>query len=385
MNYLDTITALQATRSRNEKIKILKQTGVLTQAILEYTYNPFKHYFINKIPKYKNEGGSTLALVSWLSLLSKLQTREVSGGEAKLLVSDMLENLCVRDAKILESILKKDLRCGISAKTINAAIPGLVPEFGAMLAKKWEDDRLVKGLYMSIKYDGLRAIFKDGNLYTRNGHVIQGVQHITNCIPKDYSFDGELLIPGLHFQESSGKIRSDDPTLDAVYKVFDVPKGTMTFDRRYQLYSDVVGILDAPSITSVKHVQVRSLEHAYDTFDKALAAGYEGLVFKTPKHLYQTKRSWDWMKLKAENSKDLHVVDFFEGTGKYEGQLGGLIVSHKGVKVRVGSGFSDIEREQMWDNQDVWLGRTVEVKYHEVTPDGSLRHPVYKGQRWDKD
>jgi ATP-dependent DNA ligase len=101
------------------------------------------------------------------------------------------------------------------------------------------------------------------------------------------------------------------------------------------------------------------------------------------------------MKMKAEETLDLTVVDAFEGTGKYEGKLGGLTVLHEGLRVNVGSGFSDQQREEFWelydedmqrrkecgdrgeDAVDTLLGAVAEVQYHEVTPDGSLRHPRF--------
>ena len=137
-------------------------------------------------------------------------------------------------------------------------------------------------------------------------------------------------------------------------------------------------------IKPVKHVSIKSLDHISSTFDKAIDAGYEGLVIKTNNHKYQTKRSWDWMKLKIQNDEDLPVTGMFEGTGKYAGMLGGLIVTRaNGVDVRVGSGFSDAERLSIWDDCDT-QSKIIEVAYHEETPDGSLRHPIFKGFRFDK-
>ena len=194
------------------------------------------------------------------------------------------------------------------------------------------------------------------------------------------------MIPDMHFQESSGLLRNDELTPTAEYHVFDIPESDMPFTRRYQLYQDCIAQLNHPQIKIVKHIKVKSEQHIQDTFVKALNGGYEGLVIKPENHKYSTKRSWSWMKLKAEHSEDLPVIGFFEGEGKYVGQLGGVIVERQnGVNVRVGSGFSDAERSNIWQDQYSFINQIIEVKYHEETPDGSLRHPVYKGFRWDKD
>ena len=79
------------------------------------------------------------------------------------------------------------------------------------------------------------------------------------------------------------------------------------------------------------------------------------------------------------------IEGFVEGTGKHEGKLGSVIVTFDGVQVQVGSGFSDELRGQIWADQQSFLGRTVEIRYQEVTPDGSLRFPTFKCFRNDRD
>ncbi|MER9496402.1 hypothetical protein NKI86_32140, partial [Mesorhizobium sp. M0320] len=88
---------------------------------------------------------------------------------------------------------------------------------------------------------------------------------------------------------------------------------------------------------------------------------------------------------------------------KLEGGFGGYLVDRKGVEVRVGGGFSDPLREECLEacqkattGQELVVergvkkryfegGRLVEVEFHEVTPDGSLRHPRFIRFRDDKD
>ncbi len=87
--------------------------------------------------------------------------------------------------------------------------------------------------------------------------------------------------------------------------------------------------------------------------------GYEGLVVKPFDYRYEKRRSQSWLKMKDILSKDLKVVHYFEGTGKYEGMLGGLIVDHKGKDVRVGGGFSDVQRQEYWKH--IPIGAIIEV------------------------
>jgi DNA ligase-1 len=145
------------------------------------------------------------------------------------------------------------------------------------------------------------------------------------------------------------------------------------------------------TITLVKHVPLHTVDEVKKQYATALNAGFEGLVLKTPDHIYQPgKRSSDWLKLKPTLSKDLPIIGFFEGEGRLTGTLGGVDVIHISefgdrVTVKVGSGFTDALRDEIWNNQSRYLGKTIEVKYQEETEDGSLRHPRFKSFRPDKD
>lgn len=69
-----------------------------------------------------------------------------------------------------------------------------------------------------------------------------------------------------------------------------------------------------------------------------------------------------------------------EGTGKYAGMLGALIVDNGKAEVEVGSGFTDAERREFWENPP----ECIEIKYQEELPSGSLRFPVFVRARDDK-
>ncbi len=389
MYYLEELECLASTRSRNKKISILGSCSHLLRDILYHTYHPLRHYHLRQLP-YKGLGAETLASTAdiWVSILERLENGSLSGDAAKATVKGFIATLTAAEGEVFVKILKKDLRCGISATTINLAIPDFIPVFGAMLAKS-HDGIITEPMYMSLKLDGLRAIYQNSKLYTRNGHEINGVGHICEALrlARIESVDGELMIPGVDFQTGSGQIRSHKPSPDAVLHVFDTPICPLPFNKRLEellWMQDAFKGMKNPCVKFVKHVIVRSQKRVDETFAKAMAGGYEGLVLKTKDHLYQTKRSGDWRKIKAIADTDVKTIGFFEGQGKYEGSLGGIIVDYKGVEVRVGGGFSDEERGHIWNNQDEFLGLTAEVLYHEVTPDGSLRHPRLKTFRYDK-
>jgi DNA ligase-1 len=131
--------------------------------------------------------------------------------------------------------------------------------------------------------------------------------------------------------------------------------------------------------SSATYAEIKNLH------DEFVLEGMEGAMIKDLDAPYKFGRGPEVMKLKAFHDADLQVLGLQEGTGKHSGKLGSVLVSYNGVDVQVGSGFSDELREAIWDKPDDFVGRTIEVRYQEVTPDGSLRFPTFVCFRNDRD
>jgi DNA ligase-1 len=82
---------------------------------------------------------------------------------------------------------------------------------------------------------------------------------------------------------------------------------------------------------------------------------------------------------------DLTITDIEEGNDKYSGILGALVCQGeedgKKIFVNVGSGFSDEQRKNYWDNKSELIGKIVEVKCDAITKNQegtySLRFPRF--------
>jgi ATP-dependent DNA ligase len=92
--------------------------------------------------------------------------------------------------------------------------------------------------------------------------------------------------------------------------------------------------------------------------------------------------------MKAELEADLVVVGYTEGTGKYAGKIGSLLVETEDgeVKTSVGTGLNDEERSMPFSN---FSKRIVAVKYNAMITDKktgakSLFLPVFVEIRDDK-
>jgi DNA ligase-1 len=119
---------------------------------------------------------------------------------------------------------------------------------------------------------------------------------------------------------------------------------------------------------------------------QAVDGGYEGVMIKDIDAPYECKRTHAWLKAKPFIEVTLEVVDVEEGTGRNEGRLGAIVCEGtddgKTISVNVGSGFTDVHRDEYWNSRDALVGNLVEVRADAVTQnqDGtySLRFPRFK-------
>lgn len=363
----------------NKKKEILAKHPELKN-MLRTTYDPFRHFGIRPTSSWQSKIGEGLFDSSTASLLAGLSSGQYSGNDAKRRVKQALENLTFKSGQLLLRILNKDLRMGLGSRSINTVFPGLIPSFPIQLAKLYEHKRVKYPVYVSPKLDGLRAIYKDGEFYSRRGHKFSGLDKLatalTSILPYGYQLDGELMVEGKHFNEISGDIRAFRDTDNAVYHVFDRPNSYFSFKHRIDELRDLLNdhtLSIHKEIKLVPHYLINEPDELNEYVQYFYDQGYEGTMVKDPDGLYLDRRTYDWMKIKQTLTFDCPVIGTFQGKGKYVGMVGGLIVSFNGVPVRVGSGLSDAQR-RLWTAHE-WESAVAEVACQEVTPDGSLRHP----------
>jgi len=132
-----------------------------------------------------------------------------------------------------------------------------------------------------------------------------------------------------------------------------------------------------------------NMEDAMKIYNEFIAKGSEGAVLKEMTGTWKNKRVNHHIKMKIENECELKIVAVEQGAGRLLGKLGAFVCESKcgGLKVSVGSGFSDIEREEFFSPDLV--GKIVTVKFNEVISSKnagtkSLFLPIFVKVRDDK-
>lgn len=408
--YSEVVAALAATASRLEKERILSTMKGNThfQSLLKWTFDSFKMFGINKIPKPESYGSGTIQ-EQWNRIepvLKKLVSRELSGGRAQFAVTEMLSSLTEAEAEVMTNVIRKDLRCGVSSKTVNKVFPKLIPEFELMLAAQEKSSKVQEHSFIEPKLDGLRcAALYDGEeviFLSRGGKPFETLSFIAKDViaflgGKPGMLDGELC--GDNFNETVSGVKRDvenDLTRKVTYTIYD----HLTFDewnikqcdrKRTERVETMKSMYERSG--KLQHLDlieiyiVHSKEEAQAKFNEFRARGLEGAIRKDFDNMYEFKRSRTISKMKPSETMDLEIIGFEEGSGKYVGMLGALVVDYKGIDCRIGTGFKDKDREYLWNNKELVLGQLCECTFMEETASikedagGKTRHAVYHGLR----
>ena len=182
MNYNAFFDKLAVDDGRNYKIDLLNQYSgdIVLRKIVKAALDPFTQFYIRKIPDYTPNTGKGIALSFGIDTLNDLAFRHVTGNAGIAHLKSTLEALNENDAKVIERIIAKDLKCGVSVSTANKVWPNLINEYPVMLCSQFEQklvDRIKFPAYVQTKMDGMRfnAIVRNGvvEYRSRNGKEIQ--------------------------------------------------------------------------------------------------------------------------------------------------------------------------------------------------------------------
>ena len=421
MNLNSFFESLASNASRNFKIEqlTLNSDNETLREVVRLALDPFTQFYQRKIPSYTTDKTAT-SLTNALGALYDLSSRNVTGNAAIEYLRMLLSSVSSDDAKVLERIIQKDLKCGVQVSTANAVWSGLIKEYPVMLCSQFEQklvDKIEYPALVQTKMDGMRfnAIVRDGKVEyrSRNGKEIQllgnlddDFRNMANGI--DCVFDGELLVVSgtghLDRQTGNGILNKANKGTISVKEasmvratVWDVIPYILFVDgycgtpygTRMESLNVMADMKQPKKVSLVDSWEVDNYEEAKTLFEGLLADGQEGIILKDKRGAWEDKRAKHQIKFKGELECDLKIVAVESGTGKYEGMLGAIVCeSADGViKVNVGSGFND-EHRKTYTEKDL-LGKIVAVKYNarikNKAGEESLFLPIFVEVREDKD
>ena len=428
----DWIRDLEASDSRLHKERVIEKALLASklgsanaQCFLfncYQAYNPYYTFHVKQVPESEGiEHAENPWPVFW-GLLEGLRTRSFSGHRARDAILETMKQFdSVEWNNLCRRVLIKDLRCGISEKTLNKVLGKTewrIPVFSCQLAQDSTDQpKKLKGIKrLECKLDGVRVLAvvqgTDVTLYSRNGKVFANFPQIAQAIEDNrkalglpnhtsYSFvlDGEIV--GESFQKlmKQAHRKSDAVTDGMVYHVFDIiPLDSFVEGhynaqqhKRIEMLERVRAKLPADGPIQIMNGLDVDLDTAegHDIMQRyaeaAVAGGFEGIMIKSMDAPYLCKRTDSWMKWKPTITVDLKIVGFEQGTGRNADRLGAIICegddNGRHICVNVGSGLSDGDRDEYWRSRDLLLGHLVEIQADAVTQnqDGSysLRFPRF--------
>ena len=425
----DIILELRADNSTNYKLEVLAKhkNNKLLRKFLLYTYNPRFNYFITELPESAlfRHSANNLDESSFFSILDQMKSREITGNIAREKLSEHLSFCNHILYELYELVIKRDIRAGVSTKSINKVFPNLIPTTPYMrcsLLKDYKETNLFgkhNTIFVQKKADGVFSyIIKEDNqvkFQTRNGTIyyVEGIEKDFDFIPNNTVLVGEALIKsnGKELDRKTGNgcinklIKSEGSfeTLEKEYskattskqkenvqikqlqlkqQLKDIAEGLHfevwdmisvgEFDNGYsgEVYSSRLVRLErllqniSNRVSLIETSEVVSLEIAEEIAERYISQGYEGAIIKSKDLLFENKTSKSQIKIKSEFDCDLLCIGVTEGSGKYKGLVGALLcISADGnLKVSVGSGLTD---EMRGVDFKEYIGKIITVKYNE--------------------
>jgi DNA ligase-1 len=421
----DIIQRLESDNSRLAKEAILEEA--MNEGLDEFfegvrmCLDKLYTFGVKQVPIKEEEGGQGLSWNNFKELAESLYRRDLTGHAARDAIKLAMDVATKSQWDYYRRILIKDLRCGVSEKTVNSVAKKSkkpqysVPVFEVMLAHDGanHESKITGKKLVEPKLDGVRCItvvdFESRTVtqYTRNGKELVNFPHIVKAFEdnmdnwgRSYVFDGEVVSTSFQALMKEVHRKENVQAQDAKLQLFDVvplvefKKGESVMGQRRRsaflrenfskIFADSGCIEIVPQREFDLDVFTDEIEFK-DYNREMVAAGFEGIMIKSIDGKWVGKRSTDWLKQKPFIEVSLEITDVEEGTGRNVGRLGAVICrgvdDGREILVNVGSGFTDSNRREFWDSRDTIPGQVIEVRADAITQnqDGtfSLRFPRF--------
>lgn len=411
-------TQLQSTNSKLEKQKIIKDNATNQQFTdtLVFLLSPYVLTGMSERKINKKVDAVRGVITSWENAVEYLSTHNTGTDKDVALIQDFITNQPEDMQDFYKGLITKSIKLGCDAKIVNSVLgKGFIPSFEIQLAEKYfeKPNKVVGNFTLTEKLDGFRLatiIHNDKiEFYSRQGQLVEGLVEVEEDMKAfckanklhNAFFDGELVAVNCeelssdeNYKVVTKTARTKGIKRGLKYNIFDTLSYeefmSQNCDTEYYKRRQLLNELSKN--VNFKHINI--LPVLYNGFDKDMIMEYlnkarenhkEGIMINLDNGMYEFKRTTNLLKVKVMQDADLKIVDVYEGTGKNKGKLGGIIIEFiykdNTYRCECGSGFSDDERIDYWNNPEKILNKIATIQYFEISKNDNggygLRFPVW--------
>lgn len=420
---LNCLNQLAEETSSNRKIELLEKFCYykLFRKVLKFALEDHRNYHVTKLPYFPIHMRAENTHDIFDCLTSLYESTGASSEDKNDLA--LLASRNESAWKIVSRIIKKDLRCGISAKSVNKAYPNLITVWPYMRCQSSTEKNMKRIKYpaqIEEKADGTHVdVVLKGNevrFVSRRGRNMQfhqklDLDFLMLGVKDDLVFIGEAKVVDKHGNLTDRKTGNgilnkaikntitQEEASRIVLTLWDVipyqnfMQGLCTiphnerFKKLTELFEHQEGILHT---SIIQHRVVNNRKEASKFYKMIRAEGGEGAVIKNSVGIFKDHTSPNTVKVKPDSDNDAEfiITDWKHGAKgtKYEKVLGAIFVQSSDCKVSswVGSGFSDQEREDPIPINSICTIRFESLIKKKDTENISLFLPRFIGFRFDK-
>ena len=275
-------------------------------------------------------------------------------------------------------------------------------------------DKVKFPIYISTKFDGIRALVIDSVVYSRSLKPIRN-KHVQKLFgkPEYNGFDGELIVGDIYakdvFQKTTSGVMSEDGTPEVRFYVFDLwNMPDEDYESRQRVLQDL--LLQDSTMSCVVYTMIHKCQTVEDLeffLNHEKSVGGEGLIGRNPNGVYKYGRSTPKeqfsMKFKFFEQEEFEIVGFTERMHNTNEQkrdelgyaerssakdglvptntLGSLVLKYNDTTFSCGTGFDDKLRKEIWENKEKYLGSLASIRFMSVGMDKLPRIPTLVGFR----
>ena len=271
---------------------------------------------------------------------------------------------------------------GVADAAAVAAHEAILPMLAHDFSKRGKDIKFP--CYVQAKLDGVRCIFKNGVLTSRQGKVFPDMEHITTDLEGvELVLDGELYSDTLTFQQFVGLVRKKKHNAaekillrQVKYWVYDCVNDE-PFENRIETLWEMFGERSYDHIKLLPTDECKTKAELKGFHDRFVAEGKEGLIIRNKAGLYQlAARSKDLQKFKEFEDAEFTVVEYTDGVGSEKGLVIWVCETEDKKKFSVRPRGTHEERADLFNDAESYVGKKLTVRYQELTEDGIPRFPV---------